>query len=166
MDDLITRLTAFVRDLGPASVTDCLRTYPHAHPQHRTEALAYDLRALLSALSTEKAKREALEKENETLRLELLGGEDAPGFAASLPLATVVQSARDFRYAQRDRAEAAEAALAALRSEAREVVGALVALFANYRKSDLSHSDAHACLVRYPTWDRAAAFLTKLESKG
>lgn len=68
-EDLIARLTAFVRDLGPASVTECLRCYPHAHPQHRTEALAYDLRALLSAISTEKAKRIAAEAERDEARL-------------------------------------------------------------------------------------------------
>lgn len=42
-----------------------------------------DLRALLAELATAKA-------ENEQLRLEICGGEDAPGYAASLPLEAIL----------------------------------------------------------------------------
>lgn len=61
------------------------------------------------ALEEAAAKITELEGENEQLRLAICGGEDAPGYAASLPLATILQVQANNARAWRDRAERAEA---------------------------------------------------------
>lgn len=48
---------------------------------------------------------------------------------------------------------------ASLEGEALAALKDLCALFDDYRESDLSHSDAHNILVRYPIWERAKAVL-------
>lgn len=65
-----------------------------------------------------------------------------------------------------ERAQAAEAQRDRALSEKAELVEALkalVALFDDYRESDLSHSDAHSILVRYPVWDHARAAIAAAE---
>ena len=51
-----------------------------------------------------------LEDENEQLRLAICGGEDAPGYAASLPLATILQVQTNNEQTWRARAEQASPA--------------------------------------------------------
>lgn len=66
-----------------------------------------DVDNVLTAL----ADREA---ECERLRLAMLGGEDAPGYAASLPLEEVLRSFNALEVERRSRAELAEAKLKAI----------------------------------------------------
>lgn len=47
--------------------------------------------AINQAIASERLSRQRTEAENETLRLAICGGEDAPGYAASLPLADILK---------------------------------------------------------------------------
>jgi hypothetical protein len=70
------------------------------------------------------ARAEAAEGENETLRLAILGGEDAPGLAASLSLAVVLGEHRKNTIHMQGRAEAAEALAQSHKDRADRLAGA------------------------------------------
>jgi hypothetical protein len=79
------------------------------------------------------------DRENEELRLAICGGEDAPGYAASLPLQTILDVAqsnlREWRAAS-DRALAAEAQRDTLQAEVVRLREALQEIATNYYDGD------------------------------
>lgn len=66
-------------------------------------------REAISLNTTLASRLKEAEEENETFRLAICGGEDAPGHAASLPQAVIVGIVQDNYANLRDRAEMAEA---------------------------------------------------------
>lgn len=77
-------------------------------------SIAISLKRIADAPSEAAARITELEDENEQLRLAICGGEDAPGYAASLPLATILQVQTNNEREWRGRAERAEARCRAL----------------------------------------------------
>ena len=63
LSELLEKVNAVVQRLGPESITDALRQYPHAHPKNREVEFAYDLSVLLAAA------RRVPELETEVARL-------------------------------------------------------------------------------------------------
>lgn len=45
----VARVNAVAQRIGPESVTDALRQYPQAHPHHRANEFAHDLREIIAA---------------------------------------------------------------------------------------------------------------------
>jgi len=80
---------------------------------------------------TDPKELERLEGENETLRLAICGGEDAPGYAASLPLEAILGVLRDNYTQWRDASETAsrrEEQVRVLRGAIQQAVNLIVAL--------------------------------------
>lgn len=98
---------ARLKELAAACALPGLDHLPVVSRENATP-FAADLTALLSRL-------ERAEAENEQLRLAICGGEDAPGYAASLPLASILDVAKQNTrswFAETDRATLAESNLA------------------------------------------------------
>lgn len=62
--------------------------------------------------------------------------------------------------------EAENARLQSQLNAATEALTGLCDLWRNYQDSDLSQMNAHDCLVRYETWDKAIAALKTVGSMG
>lgn len=153
---------------------------PHPHHHRRTTTMddvtgplvppfVQEMLATLNGLEAvggqmaEIAKR--LEAENHRLRLAILGGEDAAGFAASLPVESVLQVLDSERREARRRAEATEGTLDMLLEEIEGLIGesrGVTGLHRNGDEAPWSELVAGGQFERLTTIPEAAALLLAL----
>lgn len=116
-------------------------------PQRSVEYVRADLVATPAEVAALRAERDAAVAENEELRLAIQSGEDAPGHASSIPLAVILDNARQLHA---DAAQGWDATT--LRAEVERLREALTKIATPLDIRDVPHTKGNAI-----TWRMEAA---------